>query len=408
LLSAEKNLLLCRVGPGTPMGELLRRYWQPIAAVAELEARPVKAVRLLGEDLALYRDRGGRYGLLDRHCPHRRADLTYGFTEERGLRCNYHGWLWDETGHCLHQPFEETAHPEGRFKDKVRIKAYPVEARAGLLWAYLGPEPAPLLPDWDRFHDRGYKQVVFSEIPCNWFQCQENSIDPVHFEWLHTNWSIVLQGGEGRGPAHTRIGFDEFDHGFVYRRVRTDTSEADELWTVGRTCLWPNCLYTGHFEWRVPMDDENTLSVGWFLDEVPGDEPFAQERIPYWHAPISDPVTGRWIDSHIMNQDFIAWVGQGTIADRTKEHLGESDRGVLLIRKRMFEQMDVVAAGGDPLGTIRDPARNHSVYLPHARTQLPTPPGGGPPVFPFLAGQPAEIAEEMKQIWAERSRVKIS
>src|SRR5215472_19354497 len=110
------------------MGGLLRRCWQPIAAVAELEDRPVKAVRLLGEDLALYRDRGGRYGLVDRHCPHRRADLTYGFTEECGLRCNYHGWLWDETGHCLHQPFEETAHPEGRFKDKVRIKAYPVEA----------------------------------------------------------------------------------------------------------------------------------------------------------------------------------------------------------------------------------------------------------------------------------------
>jgi 5,5'-dehydrodivanillate O-demethylase len=408
LLSAEKNLMLCQVGPGTPMGELLRRYWQPIAAVAELDARRVMPVRLLGEDLALYRDEGGRYGLVDRHCPHRRADLTYGFTEEHGLRCNYHGWLWDETGWCLHQPFEETAHPEGRFKDKVRIKAYPVEARAGLLWAYLGPQPAPLLPDWDRFHDRGYKQVVFSEIPCNWFQCQENSIDPVHFEWLHTNWSIVLKGGEGRGPAHTRIGFDEFDHGFVYRRVRTDTTEEDELWTIGRTCLWPNCLYTGHFEWRVPIDDENTLSVGWFLDEVPGDEPFEQEQIPYWHAPISDPATGRWIDSHIMNQDFIAWVGQGTIADRTKEHLGESDRGVLLMRKRMFEQMEVVAAGGDPLGTIRDPDRNHGVYLPHARTQLPTPPGGGPPVFPFLAGQPPEIAEEMRRIWAERSRVKVN
>ena len=138
----------------------------------------MKAVRVLGEDLALYRDKSGNYGLVDRHCPHRRADMTYGFAEERGLRCNYHGWLFDHTGQCLHQPFEETLHPEGRFKDKVRIKAYQVQEKAGLVWAYLGPRPAPLLPDWDRYHSRGFKQIAISEIPCNWFQCQENSIDP--------------------------------------------------------------------------------------------------------------------------------------------------------------------------------------------------------------------------------------
>jgi 5,5'-dehydrodivanillate O-demethylase len=401
VLSEERNRLLCEVGEGTPMGELLRRYWQPVAGEAEFESAAVKPVRIMGEDLVLYRDRSGTFGLVDRHCPHRRADLCYGFVEAEGLRCGYHGWLWEHTGRCLHQPFEETAHPRVRFKDKVAIKAYPVQARAGIVWAYMGPPPAPLLPDWARFHDQGYKQVVLATVPCNWFQCQENSIDPVHFEWLHTNWSMVLRGEVGPwGPRHTRLGFDEFEHGFVYRRVREDMTEDDELWTVGRVCLWPNCLYTGHFEWRVPIDDRSTLSVGWFIDPLPGEEPFEQSRIPCWTAPVSDPVTGRWIDSHIMNQDFVAWVGQGTIADRTREHLGESDRGILMMRKRMFEQVEVVRSGGDPMGLIRDPAANHRVHLPLIRGRPPE--GPEPPPFPFLAGQPAEIAEELRSVWRSR------
>jgi 5,5'-dehydrodivanillate O-demethylase len=123
MLTEDQNRFLLQTGRGTPMGELLRRYWMPIGAVGELEDNPTKAVRLMGEDLVLYKDKGGRYGLVDRHCPHRRADLSYGWVEEHGLRCNYHGWLWSETGACLAQPFEEMAHPEARFKEKVRIKA---------------------------------------------------------------------------------------------------------------------------------------------------------------------------------------------------------------------------------------------------------------------------------------------
>jgi 5,5'-dehydrodivanillate O-demethylase oxygenase subunit len=163
-----------------------------------------------------------------------------------------------------------------------------------------------------------------------------------------------------------RVGFDEFEHGFTYRRILEGQPEDDELWTVGRTCLWPNCLFTGaHFEWRVPIDDANTLSVGWFFDRVPTDmEPFSQERIPYWHGAISDPATGRLITSHVMNQDFIAWTGQGAIADRTREHLGESDRGVILMRRRILEEAKVVTGGGEPKGLIRDPAANVCVELP--------------------------------------------
>jgi 5,5'-dehydrodivanillate O-demethylase oxygenase subunit len=382
----------------------------PVAAVAELDDHSIKPVRLMGEDLVVFRDGGGRYGLVDRHCPHRRADLSYGWVEACGLRCHYHGWLWDGSGRCLAQPFEETAHPTARFKDRVRITAYPVEAKAGLLWAYLGPAPAPELPTWEPFTwTNGFVQVVFAEIGCNWLQCQENSIDPVHFEWLHGHWSRVLRGGEGvTPPAHLRIAFDEFAYGFTYRRILEGQSESDELWTVGRACLWPNCLFTGgHFEWRVPIDDARTLSVGWFFDRVPNEmEPFSQDRIPYWHGPVTDPRTGRSITTHVMNQDFVAWTGQGTIADRSQEHLGESDRGVILMRARLLEEAEAVARGEEPKGLIRDPDASACVRLPiiarehfvkgYPRAEIDRRPGGTRGLalgldFVFQAGQPEDI-----------------
>ncbi|MBI2203553.1 MAG: aromatic ring-hydroxylating dioxygenase subunit alpha [Candidatus Rokubacteria bacterium] len=414
MLSEKDNRVLTQVGAGTPMGELLRRYWMPIAAVTELDDAPTKAVRLMGEDLVLYRDKGGRYGLLDRHCAHRRADLCYGYVEDHGLRCHYHGWRYGETGQCLAQPYEEMAHPEARFKDRIRLTAYPMEARAGLLWAYLGPAPAPLVPTWEPFTwTNGFVQIVFSEIPCNWFQAQENSIDPVHFEWLHGNWSRTLRGAGGRAPTHLKIRFDEFDYGFVYRRVLEGQSESDELWTVGRSCLWPNCLFTGgHFEWRVPIDDHRTLSVGWFFDRVPNEmEPYTQDRIPYWYGPIRDPQTGRWITTHVMNQDFAAWTGQGTIADRTQEHLGESDRGVIMMRRKLLDQAEVVARGGEPMAVIRDAELNRCITLPiigrdrfvngasraSFKEANSTPGAFLPEGFPFVAGQPEEVRKAYRR-----------
>ena len=278
MLNSSKNELLTRVGAGTPMGELLRRYWMPIGAVSEFEQRSIKAVRLLGEDLTLYKDLSGTFGLVDRHCPHRRADMSYGFVEACGIRCNYHGWLFDQDGKCTEQPYEDVATPDARFKDKVRIKAYSVETRAGLIWAYLGPEPAPLVPNWEPFTwKNGFVQIVFADVPCNWLQCQENSIDPLHFEWMHMNWSVRLDDRLGPySPRHLKLPFEEFDYGFVYRRIREGMQESDPMWTVGRVCLWPNALFTGdHFEWRVPVDDEHTLSVTWAFSRVPNEqEPF--------------------------------------------------------------------------------------------------------------------------------------
>jgi 5,5'-dehydrodivanillate O-demethylase len=417
MLKPEHNRQLMETGPGTLMGDLLRRYWTPFAAAAEMDDTPTKTVRLLGEDLVLFKDKSGHYGLVDRHCPHRRADMSYGWVEDCGLRCNYHGWLFSETGACLHQPFEEVAHPDARFKDRITIKAYPVVQKAGLLWAYLGPLPAPEVPTWEPFTwGNGFIQIVLTEIPCNWFQCQENSIDPVHFEWLHDTWGQLLRRdlNAPKPKTHLRIAFDEFDYGFTYRRIREGQSEQDELWTVGRTCLWPNCLFTGnHFEWRVPIDDEHTLSVGWFFDRVPEEmEPYRPARIPYWYGPIKDEPTGRWIDSHVMNQDFVAWVGQGALADRTQEHLGESDRGIILMRKRLLDEAERIRQDPsvDPKGTIRDPAAAKFVELPiigrdfflsgYSLRDVVEGRADGiryPRRFVFQAGQPEEITRAYRE-----------
>ena len=356
------------------MGELLRRYWHPISGASEFDDNPIKPIRLMGEDLVLYKDLAGKFGLVGRHCPHRRADLACGWVEDKGIRCSYHGWLMDETGQCLEQPYEDTVSPKPS-KAGCRIAGYPVRELGGLLWAFMGPQPAPELPVWEPFTwANGFREIVLADVPCNWFQCQENSCDPVHFEWMHDNWSYRQQGEDSNtAPKHLKLKFDEFEHGFIYRRVREGQPEDSRYWTVGRLALWPNAFYLGsHFEWRVPVDDENTLSVAWFFLRVPkGREPYVQPRIPTWVSPIKDE-NGRWISSHVINQDIVAWVGQGTIADRTKENLRSSDIGITMMRQRFFAEIEAVAAGRDPMGVIRDPAAAKQVELPNMMRELNT------------------------------------
>ncbi|MBI3434666.1 MAG: aromatic ring-hydroxylating dioxygenase subunit alpha [Proteobacteria bacterium] len=353
------------------MGGLLRRYWMPIAGASEFDANPVRPVRLCGEDLVLYKDLGGRYGLVGRHCPHRRADMSYGYVEDEGIRCSYHGWTYAASGRCIAQPYEDTTNPSARSRHGCDILAYPVRELAGLLWAYLGPAPAPELPIYEPFTwENGFREIVLAEAPCNWLQCQENSIDPVHFEWMHDNWTTRLQGQRGPyAPRHLKLKFEEFDHGLIYKRVREGMDETSDYWTVGRVALWPIGFFLGmHFEWRVPIDDVNTLSIAWFFMRVPkGREPYVQDSIPAWMSPIRD-AQGRLITSHVINQDIVGWVGQGTIADRTKENLRSSDVGVGMMRKRFFDDLAAVADGRDPSAIIRDPAAARRVRLPNMMT----------------------------------------
>jgi 5,5'-dehydrodivanillate O-demethylase len=234
----------------------------PVAGVTQFDdANPIRPIRLFGENLVLYRDPDGKFGLVDRYCAHRGADLSYGMVEEGGIRCSYHGWKFGPNGLCVKQPFEDTALADRPLRRRPGIIACPLEVKAELVWVYMGPQPAPLVSDWEQFSwENGFAQIVISEISCNWLQCQENSIDPVHFEWMHDNWGARMRDpSTPNAPRHLKLDFEEFEYGFVYKRIREDTSEADSAWTVGRVCLWPNAFFLGaHFEWRVPVDDENT------------------------------------------------------------------------------------------------------------------------------------------------------
>ena len=379
MLSVEENQRLTQVGPGSPMGEMMRRYWHPIAASAELDENPTKEVRLLGEDLVLYRDRSGNYGLIERFCAHRRVNLAYGIPEENGLRCMYHGWMYDETGQCVEQPFEETVRPEARFKDKIKLRGYPVENLAGLLWAYMGPAPAPLLPRWEQLvWDDAVRDIAITEIPCNWLQCQENSLDPTHLEWLHRYFGEYVrmrEGGEWKwGQAtppmkHLEIGFDLFEHGIVKRRVLEGYTREDDDWKHGHPILFPNILLVGSetqsaLQFRVPVDDTHTFHVSLYTwKAAPGKDAPKQDSVPYRYVPLYAD-DDRFVVNLTFNQDYTCWVTQGPSARRDLEKLGESDRGLIMFRKLLGEQINVVQDGGDPMNVFRDAERNASIPLP--------------------------------------------
>ena len=384
MLTVEENDRLTRVGPNTPMGELMRRYWQPIAALAELDENPVKPVRLLGESLILYRDRKGTLGLIGDTCPHRRISLEYGIPEDGGLRCPYHGWVFSETGQCVEMPAES---PESTFPSRVKITGYLVQDIAGLIFAYLGPDPAPLLPRWDMFvWDNVLRDIGSTIIPCNWLQIMENSLDPTHVEWLHGRFSdYVLErigrtdlkreffrvGEDGRAPEgqitgnfdHEKIGFDEFQHGIIKRRVLAGQTEDHPNWRIGHPILFPNVLRVGsNFQYRVPVDDTHTLHLA-YSAKVPehGTTVPVQETIPHQVLPLYQE-DGRIVDTYVIAQDQLAWVIQGPLMDRSTEALGATDIGIIMYRKMLEENISIVEDGGDPMNVHR--TAPESGYLP--------------------------------------------
>jgi len=377
MLTAEENELLTRIGPGTPMGALMRRYWHPIAAVAELKNAWTKRVQLLGEDLVLYRTRGGEYGLLEEACPHRRASLFYGIPTLSGIRCPYHGWQFDGTGQCTEQPNEPD---DSRFASKVQTPAYPVEELGGMLFAYLGPAPVPLLPRLDGYVAEGaIRMIGRAVVPCNWLQIMENSVDPVHTEWLHGHlheFQSEEEGGEKVAISrhHVKIGFDEFDYGIYKRRLLEGQPEDSDDWKTGHPMVFPTILAVGNandavrmhaFQIRVPMDDTHTMHY-WYNAYVPlNGAPVPQrllDDVPVYDVPYADD-QGNFLIDLIDAQDIMAWTTQGAIADRTRETLGAADRGVTLLRRLLKRELKKVENGEDPIGVIRDPERNRVIEL---------------------------------------------
>jgi 5,5'-dehydrodivanillate O-demethylase len=376
----EQNERLTQVGPGTPMGNLLRRYWHPVAAAIELDKNPVQAVRVLGEDLTLYRDRSGSYGLVARRCPHRGVSLERGIPESHGLRCAYHGWAFDATGQCIEQPFEDRMNPEARYKDRIQITAYPVQELGGLLFAYFGPQPAPLLPRWDILvQDDLDRAIEVVPLPCNWLQCMDNSVDPVHFEFLHARFGDYERAKMGLPPRmaparHLKIAFDEYRFGIMKRRLLEGAGEDSDDWTTGHPLIFPNLLAVGpigeaSFQYRVPVDDVNTIHLGYrTMARKSGAE---AKPLTVTYVRLFDdncPIQG----DTIPKQDFIAWTSQGPISDRTQEHLTATDAGVILYHKMLSENMKRVERGEDPMAIVRDRAENEPmIRVPreHARLQ---------------------------------------
>lgn len=371
-LTVEENERLTRVGPGTPMGELLRRYWHPVAASAELVDRPTKAVRLMCEDLVLYKDKSGTLGLVEERCAHRRVNLVWGIPEEQGLRCPYHGWLYDETGQCIEQPGEPTG---STFRNRIQLKSYPVQELGGLIFAYLGPEPAPLLPRYENYVvDNAIRDIGGTMLPCNWLQCMENSLDPVHTEWLHGYFTKYIfetrHGIPQKMPLrHAKIGFDVFEHGMIKRRVLEGGSEDMDGWRVGHTVIFPNILNHEWFQVRVPVDDTHTWQLQYNVVRT-GFPVEPQEPVPFYRLPYLDEKGEPLVDMAAVGQDMWAWYSQGDIARRDLEKLGVSDIGVILYRELLMEQMDKVARGEDPMEVYRDPAKNQMITMPHEEERM--------------------------------------
>jgi nitrite reductase/ring-hydroxylating ferredoxin subunit len=349
----EPDPELTRVGPGTPCGEYLRRFWQPVAFARDLARTPL-AVRVMGEDLVAFRDRSGRTGLLHRHCAHRGTSLEYGIPLERGLRCCYHGWVFDVDGRCLETPGE----PAGsRLCERVWQGAYPTLELAGLVFAYLGPpERRPPFPRYDSFEVPGHRLMPAARftLPCNWLQVKDNSMDPVHTAFLHA-LSSGYQFTEAFGVV-PELDWLETDAGMVYIATRR---VGELVWVRVCDFMPPNVhQFTREIEeaseekaasrpviirWAVPEDDTHTTNFelaqvdpAWGLDDDavarPGfgqsdDRPYAErQRRP---------------------ADFDAQSGQRTIAVHALEHLGSTDRGVLILRRIVRDGIRAVARGED-------------------------------------------------------------
>lgn len=384
----EQNMRMTLVGPDKPAGKLLRQYWQPAALIEELDPeRPVRAVKLLGQDFVLFRDEQGRYGLLDRDCPHRGADLAFGRPEDGGLRCPFHGWLFDVKGQCLQTPAE----PENsRLCQRIRQKSYPVVLRSGILFAYLGDGEPPAFPDFDCFVAPDSHVFAFKgHIACNWLQALEVGIDPAHASFLHRFFededTSASYGKQFRAASadsdmpmtkvlrefdRPQIEVERTDYGmrlFALRQI-SDTSTHVRVTNLvfPQTFNIPLSAEMTITQWHVPIDDVNCYWYAIFTSfAAPVDKAqMRAQRLELYTLPDYIPrlnkannygfdpqqqktqtYTGMGFDINVHDQWAVESLGP--IQDRTREHLGSTDKAIINYRSMLMKAIDQVEQGGE-------------------------------------------------------------
>ena len=351
---------LTKVGPGEPCGEYLRRFWHPVAMTSELADLPT-AIRILGEDLVLFRDKSGRIGLVHKRCPHRRASLEFGSCDERGIRCCYHGWHFDLDGTLLDAPGQPKEAME-RLKNRVKLGAYPAFEYKGLIFAYMGPvAEVPEFPVYDAFDFSAMEMVPYrAPFACNWLQVLDAIVDPIHTSFLHSSISR-LQFSEGFGEVGQ---MDFFEHdvwllGTNTRRV------GDNVWFRVNEMVLPNFTQAGaafasdgtkqryygrsaFTRWVVPIDDEHSICYAWANF---GDRGDPQE----WNTPEGPELIeqGEVFDRPYAQKqrypaDVEAVEGMGSVTIHQNENLAPSDKGIALMRRLLRQQIRQVADGKPP------------------------------------------------------------
>ena len=358
---------LTQVGPGTPCGELMRRYWQPVGLSSEVTHRPAN-VRILGDDLILFRDKKGRPGLLYPRCMHRGTSLFYGKATEHGIACCYHGWEFDVEGRCLLQPCEPGG---GRNRAVARQPWYPVEERYGVLFAYMGPpEKKPVLLRYDIFEDLGSDEELRADIggfgatlddslkivPYSWLQMNDNVMDPFHVHVLHSTFSTVQFVPEF--AVMPQVDFFTTSNGVCYsaKRKLEDGREYERLssWLVPNVTCIPNIFDIAEskairIRWILPVDDSHFTMVTVYR--------MAKSAPPLVKLRIKGKLWSEMTDEERQDApgDYEAQAGQGPISFHSEEHLASTDRDIIMQRRMLKAQIKVVAQGGDPVGVNFDP-----------------------------------------------------
>jgi phenylpropionate dioxygenase-like ring-hydroxylating dioxygenase large terminal subunit len=382
----------------------MRMYWQPAALLDELQGpRPVKAVKLLGEDLVLFRDEAGRIGLIERHCAHRGADLAFGRLEKGGLRCAFHGWLFDATGQCLETPAEPVG---SQLCQGIKQRAYPVKEKAGILWAYLGEGEPPAFPEIDCFVAPDSHVFAFKgHIGCNWLQALEVGIDPSHASFLHRFFEdedpAAGYGKQFRGASagsvlpmtkilrdydRPIINVEQTEYGLRLIALREIDPERSHVRVTNQ--LFPQAFVIPMStemtitQWHVPVDDENCYWYAIFTSFLtPVDKKrMRQQRLELYELPdytsrknrsndygfdpreqLTKTYTGMGSDINVHDQWAVE--SMGAIQDRTREHLGAADKAIVAYRRLLRQEIETVAKGEKPFMFL-DAARARSIQGP--------------------------------------------